>query len=152
MLGNGDRAAELFAILNPIRRTSTRTDVHRYKVEPYVACADVYAQPPHVGRGGWTWYTGSAAWMYRVVLEGLLGLKMEGEILLLNPCIPRGWPGFEITFRHGKTIYEIVVENRNGAGRGITRVTLDGVDMESKTVRLALKYDGATHHLRVVLG
>jgi cyclic beta-1,2-glucan synthetase len=152
MLGDGDKAHDLLTMLNPIRHAGNSAAIHRYKVEPYAVCADVYGTPPHVGRGGWTWYTGSAGWMYRVVLEGLLGLKMEGEILLLNPCIPRGWPGFEITFRHGKTIYEIAVENRNGAGRGITRVTLDGADMESKTVRLALKYDGATHHLRVVLG
>ena len=90
--------------------------------------------------------------MYRVVLEGLLGLKVQGETLLLNPCIPRSWPGFEIIFRHGKAVYEIAVENHNGAGRGITRATLDGADIESKTVRVALKDDGATHHLRVILG
>jgi cyclic beta-1,2-glucan synthetase len=90
--------------------------------------------------------------MYRVVLEGLLGLKVEGESLLLNPCIPRAWPGFQMTFRHGKAVYEIAVENPHGAGQGVTHIALDGVDIEPKGARIPLKDDGATHHLRVILG
>ena len=93
MLGDGDKAAELFSILNPIHHASTRAAVHRYKVEPYVACADVYSQPPHVGRGGWTWYTGSAGWMYRAGLEWILGFRLRGATLVLDPCVPRAWRG-----------------------------------------------------------
>jgi cyclic beta-1,2-glucan synthetase len=152
MLGDGDKAHDLLTMLNPIRHAGNSAAIHRYKVEPYAVCADVYGAPPHVGRGGWTWYTGSAGWMYRVVLEGLLGLNMEGGTLRLNPCIPRGWPRFEITFRHGTAAYEIAVENPNGAGQGVSRATLDGADVEAKDFRLALKDDGATHRLRVILG
>ena len=95
-LGDGDKAGELFAILNPINHASTRAGVHRYKVEPYVAAADVYAEPPHVGRGGWTWYTGSAGWMYRAGIEWILGFRLRGTRLHIDPCIPRAWRGFEI--------------------------------------------------------
>ena len=95
-LGDGDKAAELFSLLNPINHASTRASVHRYKVEPYVVAADVYSVPPHVGRGGWTWYTGSAGWMYRAGLESILGLRLQGAFLLLAPCIPKHWPRFDI--------------------------------------------------------
>ena len=95
MLGDGDKANELFSMLNPINRSRTRDAIHRYKVEPYVICADVYSQPPHVGRGGWTWYTGSAGWMYRAGLEWILGFRVRGTILLIDPCIPKVWKNFE---------------------------------------------------------
>jgi cyclic beta-1,2-glucan synthetase len=139
-------------LLNPVQHAGNSAAIHRYKVEPYVICADVYGVAPHTGRGGWTWYTGSAAWMYRVALEGLLGFQKEGETLVLNPCIPRGWPGFEIRYRHGRTMYEIAVQNRYGAGRGVTHITLDGVDIEGPAARIALKDDGATHKVSVTLG
>ena len=113
-LGDGDKANELFSILNPINRASTRAGVHRYKVEPYVAAADVYAEPPHVGRGGWTWYTGSAGWMYRAGIEWLLGFRLRGAVLHLDPCIPRAWRRFEIAFRYHGSRYEITVETLAG--------------------------------------
>ena len=91
-LGEGDKAAGLFSLLNPINHARTRAEVHRYKVEPYVVAADVYAAPGHVGRGGWTWYTGSAGWMQRAGIESILGLRIRGEFLLLDPCIPKSWP------------------------------------------------------------
>ena len=100
MLGDGDKAAELFSMLNPINRSSSRAAIDRYKVEPYVVCADVYSEPPHVGRGGWTWYTGSAGWMYRAGLEWILGFRVQGAMLLLDPCIPKTWKGFEIVYRY----------------------------------------------------
>jgi cyclic beta-1,2-glucan synthetase len=125
-LGDGDKANELFSILNPVNRASTRAGVHRYKVEPYVAAADVYAEYPHVGRGGWTWYTGSAGWMYRAGLEWLLGFRLRGATLHLDPCIPRAWRRFEITFRYHASRYEIRVENPNGVTRGISHVEVDG--------------------------
>ena len=110
-LGDGDKAGELFALLNPIKHASTRVGVHRYKVEPYVVAADIYAEPPHVGRGGWTWYTGSAGWMYRAGLEWILGFRLRGPLLHLDPCIPRAWQSFAIAFRYHSSRYDIVVEN-----------------------------------------
>jgi cyclic beta-1,2-glucan synthetase len=94
-LGQGDKATELFSLINPINHTATRAGVLRYKVEPYVVAADVYSVAPHVGRGGWTWYTGSADWLYRAGIESILGLVVKGESLLFNPCIPAAWPGFD---------------------------------------------------------
>jgi cyclic beta-1,2-glucan synthetase len=125
-LGEGDKAAELFSILNPINQTSTRAGIYRYKVEPYAAVADVYAEPPHLGRGGWTWYTGSAGWMYRAGIEWILGFRLRGQELLLDPCIPRDWPGFRISFAYHSSRYEIDVENPAGVMRGIQRVEIDG--------------------------
>ena len=91
-LGDGDKAGELFAILNPINHASTRAGLYRYKVEPYVMAGDVYSEPPHAGRGGWTWYTGSAGWMYRAGVEWILGFRLRGAVLHVDPCIPRAWP------------------------------------------------------------
>jgi cyclic beta-1,2-glucan synthetase len=156
MLGDGDRAAELFSMLNPINRSGTRAAVHRYKVEPYVVCADVYSQPPHVGRGGWTWYTGSAGWMYRAGLEWILGFRLEGTTVLLDPCVPKSWPRFEIKYRHHSAHYEIAVDNPDGVCHGITTWTLDGVaqppPLPGGPARVKLVDDGATHQVRVVLG
>ena len=151
-LGEGDKAAGLFSLLNPINHARTRSDVHRYKVEPYVIAADVYATPPHVGRGGWTWYTGSAGWMYRSGLESILGLRLESDVLHLNPCIPKGWPGFEMTLRHRTTRYEIRVENPRGVSRGIVHAELNGVALTGDQTRVPLTDDGATHRVRFVLG
>jgi cyclic beta-1,2-glucan synthetase len=151
-LGDGDKAAELFSILNPIHHANTRAAVHRYKVEPYVACADVYAVPPHVGRGGWTWYTGAAGWLYRAGLEWILGFRVEGATLVLDPCIPSAWPGFEIAFRHRSARYQINVENPHAVSRGVTRLELDGAVLPAGGVGVPLADDGATHRVRVVLG
>jgi cyclic beta-1,2-glucan synthetase len=151
-LGQGDKAAELFALLNPINRSATRADVTRYKVEPYITAADVYSEPPHVGRGGWTWYTGSAAWMYRAGIESILGLTRQGAFLLLAPCIPAHWPRFEIVFRHGATRYEIAVENPRGVNRRITHAELDGAALPAGPLRIPLADDGKTHRIRAVLG
>jgi len=120
-------------------------------VEPYVAAADVYAEPPHVGRGGWTWYTGSAGWMHRAGIEWILGFRVRGGTLHLDPCIPRAWRSFEIRFRHHSAHYEITVENPGGVTRGISRVELDGAPFAGGAA-IALADDGATHRVRVVLG
>jgi len=151
-LGEGDKANELFSILNPINRTSTRAGVHRYKVEPYVAAADVYAEFPHVGRGGWTWYTGSAGWMYRAGIEWLLGFRLRGAILSIDPCIPRAWRGFEIAFRYHGARYEIAVTNPSGVSRGVSSMEVDGTRLPSGSATVTLTDDGATHRIRVVLG
>ncbi|MBA3804629.1 MAG: hypothetical protein H0X14_02805, partial [Acidobacteria bacterium] len=149
-LGDGDRAGELFALLNPINHASTRAGLHKYKVEPYVAAGDVYAVPPHTGRGGWTWYTGSASWMYRAGLESILGFQLHGERLRIDPCIPRSWPEFEINYRHGSARYSIKVENPFGVSRGIASVEVDGELQPSGDI--PLKDDGAKHMVRIVLG
>jgi cyclic beta-1,2-glucan synthetase len=117
-LGDGDKAGELFAILNPINHASSRAAVYRYKVEPYVIAAEIYSEPPHTGCGGWTWHTGSAGWLYRGGIEWILGFCPRGTALHLDPCIPRTWPGFKIIFRYHWSRYEIVVENPHGVSRG----------------------------------
>jgi cyclic beta-1,2-glucan synthetase len=152
MRGDGNKAAELFSILNPINRTLTHDDVWRYKVEPYVVAADVYSVPPHVGRGGWTWYTGSAAWMYRAGLEWILGCRMQGATLLIDPCIPRSWPGFQVALKYHATRYEIEVENPRGVNRGLAGLLLDGEPLAAEQGRVPLVDDGGTHRVRAVLG
>jgi len=151
-LGDGDKAGELFSMLNPINHADTRAGVHRYKVEPYVMAADVYAEPSHVGRGGWTWYTGSAGWMYQAGIESILGFRLRGTTLLLEPCIPRAWPGYEIDFRYRSARYEIVVENPLGVSRGVASAELDGRTLTDRSAAIPLVDDGATHRVRVVLG
>jgi cyclic beta-1,2-glucan synthetase len=147
-LGDGDKAAEIFTMLNPIARAR---DVQRYQVEPYVVAADVYAEPPHAGRGGWTWYTGSAGWMYRAGLESMLGFRLRGARLVMDPCIPRAWPGFEIAFRYRSTRYAIAVENPRGVSRGVTAVELDGIALDGD-LGIPLADDGIAHRVRIVLG
>ncbi len=150
LLGQGDRAVELFDILNPISHTLTPEDTARYRVEPYVVVADIYSVPPHVGRGGWTWYTGSAGWLYRVGLETILGFQRHSSRLRLNPCIARTWPHFEIVYRHKTATYRITVENPHGVEHGVREVAVDGQVQDSKEVEL--QDDGREHEVRVVLG
>ncbi|HEX5890966.1 MAG TPA: glucoamylase family protein [Pyrinomonadaceae bacterium] len=148
LLGDGERAGELFALLNPINHSSTRAGLHKYKVEPYAAVGDVYAVPPHTGRGGWTWYTGSAGWMYRAGLESILGFKLQSNHLQIDPCVPRWWRDFEITYRRGRAIYRIRVENPLGVSRGVVSIEVDGTIQPS----IELIDDEKTHNIRVVMG
>jgi cyclic beta-1,2-glucan synthetase len=150
-LGDGDRAGELFGLLNPINHAHTRAGIHRYRAEPYVAAADVYSEPPHVGRGGWTWYTGAAGWMYRAGVEWILGFRLRGTRLVIDPCIPRDWRSFEITFRYHSSTYEIQVSNPSGATRGVVELSIDGTGLSPDSA-VDLVDDGATHLLQVVLG
>jgi cyclic beta-1,2-glucan synthetase len=152
LLGDGDRAGELFSLLNPINHASTRSGIHRYKVEPYVVCADVYSAPQHVGRGGWTWYTGSAGWMYRTAVEGILGISLRGGVLLIEPCIPRAWPGFEFTYKFGSSRYRITVKNPRGVSRGIAEARLDGKSLSAGACKIELLDDGRYHYGEIVLG
>jgi cyclic beta-1,2-glucan synthetase len=149
-LGNGDEAVELFHLLNPINHTRSAADVERYKTEPYAIAGDVYAHPAHVGRGGWTWYTGSAGWMYRAGLESILGLKRHGASFALDPCIPTAWPEYSILWRFGGTAYEISVSNPERRCRGIADAELDGSAVDPAAIPLV--DDGATHRVRVVVG
>jgi cyclic beta-1,2-glucan synthetase len=153
-LGDGDNAAELFSILNPVSHARTRAGVHKYKVEPYVAAADIYAAANHVGRGGWTWYTGSAGWMYRAGVEWILGFRVRGTVLRIDPAIPRAWPSYEISFRYHSARYTISVENPHGATRGVTAAELDGVALEVPAeggAAIPLVQEGE-HRVRVVVG
>jgi cyclic beta-1,2-glucan synthetase len=150
-LGEGDKAADLFDLLNPIHHASSRADVRRYKVEPYAVAADIYSEPPHVGRGGWTWYTGAAGWLHRAGLEWILGFRKRGSGLRIDPCIPRWWKGFEITYRFGGTLYQITVENPTGVCRGVSRVSLDGTLLPGEAL-VPLSDDGGEHQVVVVLG
>jgi cyclic beta-1,2-glucan synthetase len=151
-LGDGGKAAELMAMLNPINHALTWAAAQRYKVEPYVVCADIYSVPPHVGHGGWTWYTGSAGWMYRAGLESILGFVVAGNTLRLDPCIPQAWRDFEIVYRHKTARYEIQVENPAGVCRGIARLELDGQALSDGSTDVPLIDDCVTHHVRVTLG
>ncbi len=149
-LGSGDEAAELFHMLNPINHTRTSTEVARYQGEPYVVAGDVCAHPEHAGRAGWTWYTGSAGWMYRAGLESILGLRRHGETFEIDPCIPASWPEYAITWRLGRTRYDIIVENPERRCRGVASALLDGVTVAPRDVPIV--EDGAVHEVRLVLG
>lgn len=148
MLGQGDKAGQLFHMINPVNHARTPIECAVYKVEPYVVPADVYTVSPQEGRGGWTWYTGAAGWLYRVGLEDILGFKLQGNKLCLNPCIPKEWPGFEINYRYGKTLYQIVVENPHRVNRGVGALWVDG---QPAAEGISLVDDGQTHQVRVVL-
>ena len=152
MLGEGDKAAEVFSMLNPINAARTGADAVRYAVEPYAVAADVYSIPPHVGRGGWTWYTGSAAWMYRAALDWMLGIRVRGASLVLDPCIPRRWPGFEVTVHYRGARYDIAVLNPAGVNRGLVSLELDGESLPAQQGRVPLVADGRTHRVHATLG
>jgi cyclic beta-1,2-glucan synthetase len=149
-LGSGDEAAELFHLLNPVNHTRTGPDVKRYQGEPYVLAGDVTAHPAHVGRAGWTWYTGSAGWLYRAGLESILGLRRRGETFQLDPCISAAWPEFSISWRFGRTRYEIQVANPERRCRGVGSALLDGLAVDAGAIPLV--DDGGVHEVRVVLG
>ena len=151
-LGDGDAAGRLFAMLNPINHALTPGDTDRYKVEPYVVAADVYSTAPHEGRGGWTWYTGSAGWMYRAGIEGLLGLSRAGTTLRLNPCFPKAWPKLTATVTLGDARFVITVLNPDRSGHGIVSAQLDGVQISGGTSGLTVPLTDGAHDLTVVMG
>jgi cyclic beta-1,2-glucan synthetase len=149
-LGEGDRAEALFRLLNPIYHADTPDKVARYRVEPYVVAADVYSMPPHVGRGGWTWYTGSASWMYRLGLEAILGLYRKGKVLHIEPCIPKDWSEYELIYHNHETTYQIHVENPDRVSQGVKRVTIDGQVVSGGEIPLL--DDGQQHNVHILMG
>ena len=149
-LGSGDEAAELFHMLNPVNHTRTASDVARYQTEPYVMAGDVYGRAPHAGRGGWSWYTGSAGWMYRAGLESILGLRRRGATFIVDPCIPSSWTEYEIAWRFRTTRYEITVSNPDRRCRGVIEAAVDGAAVNPAAIPLV--DDGGVHQVRVVLG
>ena len=149
-LGSGDEVGEMFHMLNPINHARSAVEVERYKGEPYVMAGDVYGRPPHAGRAGWSWYTGSAAWMYRAAIESVLGLRRRGTHFSINPCIPSSWPAYEITWRVETTRYVISVSNPGRLCRGVVESSVDGVGVNPDAIPLVL--DGGTHQVRIRLG
>jgi len=150
-LGDGNKAVELFSMLNPVNHTRSLAEVQRYQVEPYVVAADVYSVAPHAGRGGWTWYTGSAGWMYRAGVEGILGIQRTGGALTVNPCIPAAWPGFEACLVIEGSRHDIRVDNVSRRGRGVTAASMDGVALECAGGTIALPLDGLPHSVVLTL-
>jgi cellobiose phosphorylase len=138
--GRTEAAWQLYDMINPVRHALTRAGVETYQVEPYVIAADVYAVAPHTGRGGWTWYTGSAGWMYRLSVESLLGIRREADTLRIDPRLPAHWPGFRCTYRYGSSVYRITVVAATQSG------FVDGGTV------LHLVDDGAEHRVDIVVG
>jgi cyclic beta-1,2-glucan synthetase len=149
MLGDGDRAFELFSMLNPVNHASTRGGAHRYKVEPYVVAGDVYSEAPHVGRGGWSWYTGASGWMYRAGVEYVLGFRLQGTQVRIAPCIPRDWAGYTLRYRRGGATYVIRVENPTHVSTGAVDIELDGRRVPGD--RFPVIDDGREHRVDVRL-
>jgi cellobiose phosphorylase len=133
-------------MINPISHGATPADIATYRVEPYVVAADVYGVRPHTGRGGWTWYTGSAGWMYRLIVESLIGLHLEVDKLRISPCLPADWTEFQIHYRYRQTFYHITIHN-GGTGAFDYRLTLDGIELTSDFVPLV--DDGREHNVKV---
>jgi cyclic beta-1,2-glucan synthetase len=144
--GNGDEAVELFHMLNPINHTRTPAGIAKYRTEPYVLDGDVYARPPHAGRGGWSWYTGSAGWLYRAGIESILGLRGRGDHFAIDPCVPSSWTEYSITWRRGQATYQITVTNPDKVWRGVVRAELDGVPVDHLAIPLS---DQGTHIVTV---
>ncbi len=154
MLGDTERAWEMFTMLNPVHHGSEPEQIERYKVEPYVMCADIYGAAPHTGRGGWTWYTGAAGWMYRLTVETLLGLQLEVDHLRIAPCIPDHWDSYKIHYRFRETVYHITIRRSAGKSNRVSCVTVDGVEINGKdgVGRIPLVDDRQEHNVEVQLG
>jgi cellobiose phosphorylase len=136
LMGDGERAWELFGLLNPVNHGATPQQIAIYKVEPYVVAADVYGMAPHTGRGGWTWYTGSAGWMYRLLIETLLGVNLEGDQLRLIPCFPKAWPSYKIHYRFRQTAYHITFTRIAADAAGGNLLFVDGKEIRGTAISL----------------
>tara|TARA_B110001454_G_scaffold219197_1_gene251435 strand:- start:24390 stop:33101 length:8712 start_codon:yes stop_codon:yes gene_type:complete len=148
-LGHGDKAMEFYNMINPILHSQAQNDTLEYKIEPYVLAGDVYGEPPYVGRGGWSWYTGSSSWYYRAALESILGFQLRGDKLKINPCIPETWRAFEIKYRHKDTQYTIEVRNPNGCRKGAVKIEQEGRLLSESEILLV--NDKREHHVVVTL-
>lgn len=150
LMGDGNKAVELFNMLNPINHSRTPLEAKKYKAEPYVMAADVYAIEPHTGRGGWTWYTGSASWMYKVGIESILGFQKLGDKILINPCIPMDWKEYSMIYKYFSSTYHITVKNPKGVSKGIKEFLIDSNKESGNTV--VLRDDGKEHYVEVIMG
>jgi cyclic beta-1,2-glucan synthetase len=149
-IGMGNEAMELFHMLNPINHVRTPDDVERYRTEPYAIAADVYAHPAHIGRGGWTWYTGSAGWMYQTALESLLGLRRHGDTISIDPCIPTVWTQYSLEWTIRRTQYRFTILNPEHRCQGVGSAEFDGVEVDVDAIPLEL--DGGVHDVTITLG
>ncbi|MFA5536135.1 MAG: glucoamylase family protein [Bacillota bacterium] len=149
ILGQGDKAWELFHMINPLNHARTSIECAVYRVEPYVVAADVYTVSPQAGRGGWTWYTGAAGWFYNVGLEDILGFKIKEGYLIFDPCIPGHWKEFQLNYRYGNTKYQVTVENADGVNKGVREIQLDGAVIKDN--RFPLVDDGKNHQVKVIM-
>lgn len=149
MLGFGDKAVELFRMINPIEHSKTRESAQKYKVEPYIIVADIYSHENLAGRGGWSWYTGSSSWMLKLGIEYILGLKIEKGILKLEPCISSEWKEYAISYKYGNSIYNIKVENPNNKNTGVESFTLNGQEIKEKQVKLI--DDGRVYDIKIIM-
>jgi cyclic beta-1,2-glucan synthetase len=149
-LGMGDEAMELFHMLNPINHMRSLEGTERYRTEPYAVAADVYAHPMHVGRGGWTWYTGSAGWMYQAAVRAFLGLRRHGATVSVDPCIPTEWPHYSMRWKVGCTLYRFTISNPRHLSRGVGSALLDGVAVDAGAIPLV--DDGGEHEVTIVIG
>lgn len=152
MMGDKERAWELFTMLNPIHHGSKPETMNRYKVEPYVMCADIYGSAPHTGRGGWTWYTGAAGWMYRLAVETLLGVHLEVDTLRITPCIPDSWDTYKIHYRYRDTVYHITITRDGDKAERVVGMTIDGVAEQQLQETIPLVDDRRDHHVELTLG
>lgn len=148
MLGDRNRAWELLGLINPVNHGRTRDEIEIYQVEPYVVAADVYAVSPHTGRGGWTWYTGSAGWMYQLIVEWLIGLKLDVDKLWFKPCLPEDWKSFKLHYRYRETFYHITI-NQEKPSNEVTRVILDNTEQPDKMIHLI--DDRQEHQAEVII-
>jgi cyclic beta-1,2-glucan synthetase len=148
--GDGGRAAQLLRLLNPIEHARDAEAAWRYGVEPYVVAADVYRLPGRVGQGGWSWYTGSAAWMHRAWIEEVFGLRLRDGVLHINPVFPDEWKEFTVNFRYGDAVYLIKIENSHGCGRGVAEVELDNRQLSDSAV--PLEREPIRHRVLVRMG
>ena len=154
-LGDGDGAGALLSLINPINLSASRASSRRYRLEPYVVAADVYSAGANRGRGGWSWYTGAAGWIYRAALEHVLGVRKEGETLIISPSIPSHWPGFEVTYVHAGTSYHIMVANPAGVSRGLLAATINGAPLairDGTAITISLAATGAPQAIFVTMG
>lgn len=150
MMGDGNKACELFDLINPVNHARTDKEYSTYKVEPYVIAADVYSAHPHIGRGGWTWYTGSASWVYKAGLENILGFQKSADKLVIDPCIPQKWGEYTIQYRYLETTYHIIVRNPKNLSKGVEHIILDGEILEGNGINLI--NDKANHEIEIFMG
>ena len=149
MLGFGDKALELFRMINPIEHARTKESASKYKVEPYVVAADIYGAGNLAGRGGWTWYTGSSSWMYEAGLRYILGLTIEKGYLSIKPCIPTNWREYKIQYKYEDTIYNINVKNQNGKNNTVETMIVDGMVIDEKKIKL--EDDKRVHNVEIII-
>ena len=149
MLGFGDKATELYRMINPIEHARTKEASKKYKVEPYVISADIYGANNLAGSGGGTWYTGSSSWYYICAVRNILGLKIENETLSINPCISSEWQEYEIRYKFGESIYNIKVQNPNRKCTAVEKFLLNGVEIPEKKIRIL--DNGKVNEIQIIM-